>query len=389
MRIHRLYRFAMGASTILLTFIVLGLPLVDGQAPPAVVTPSPSLEDKASSIKERRDDAQKYFDTGRYDLARKRYDQVLALDPYNDAAKLGKQRTEQAHSELPPAPTQDYPGKGHLMYPVLIRDTPVQRLSRLGKLRSPAAAYDNQIGVSAAVSSLTKKLQSIIIPHAEFRQTSLRDAVEYLRQESRRLDSDPDVDRRGVNIFIKFPAPPPQTGIVESIPGLPLAAATPAVSQLPLSAANPQSLISITMDRLPLLEALRHVAKQAGMKVQVEPYAVSIVPLVNSTLVTAEYLVPPELLGLSSDLNVQYPGESISMGHSISSAGGDRSFTIRSLNRAPWFDSKGVSFPPGATAIYLLSTGKLVVRNTQENLDKIVALVFPALPTPTPTPTNP
>ena len=40
-----------------------------------------------------------------------------------------------------------------------------------------------------------------------------------------------------------------------------------------------------------------------------------------------------------------------------------------------FLESSGVTFPPGASATYLPSTSKLVVRNTQENVDLIEQLV--------------
>ncbi len=224
-----------------------------------------------------------------------------------------------------------------------------------------------------------RKLQGIVIPHVEFHQISLRDAVEYLRQESCRLDPDPDVDNRGVNIFLRLPTPPPQTGIVESVSSLPLVTATPASSQSPPTVANSQSLISITLDRLPLLEALRYVASQVGMKVKVEQYAVAIVPLADEYLVTAEYRVPPEVLGLPAE-----PDDSPPHGFSLVDEN-----TIRWPGMKGWFDAKGVPFPQGASATYLGSVHKLIVRNTQENLDKIALLISSALTTPAPTPANP
>ena len=56
------------------------------------------------------------------------------------------------------------------------------------------------------------------------------------------------------------------------------------------------------MSRLPLLEALKYVAQQAGLKVKVEQYAVSIVPIgeVTDTLVTQEFRVSPTFISSST-----------------------------------------------------------------------------------------
>lgn len=110
---------------------------------------------------------------------------------------------------------------------------------------------------------MSRKLSAIVIPQIEFRATTLGDAVEFLRQESRRLDPDPDAAQRGANILIAGPA-----------------ARTP---------------VTLSLSRIPLLEALRYLAGQAGLKVRVEPYAVTLVPLSDPTsdLVTAEFRVTP------------------------------------------------------------------------------------------------
>ena len=53
--------------------------------------------------------------------------------------------------------------------------------------------------------------------------------------------------------------------------------------------------ITITSNQIPLGEALRYIASQAGLKVKVEPYAVSIIPISEQSadLLTKEYRVPP------------------------------------------------------------------------------------------------
>src|SRR5206468_823675 len=57
--------------------------------------------------------------------------------------------------------------------------------------------------------------------------------------------------------------------------------------------------ITVTLDNIPLGEALRYIANQAGLKVKVDPYAVSIIPLSEQShdLITKRYHVPPEFFG--------------------------------------------------------------------------------------------
>ena len=127
--------------------------------------------------------------------------------------------------------------------------------------------------------TIRHKLAAIIIPNIEFHSTTISDAVEYLRQESRRLDTDPDQERRGVNIFLKFPA----------------ATQSAAAPILPSTDAR----ITLTLSHIPLLEALKYIATQAGLKVRVESYAVSLVPQGEDTdpLINAVFRVSPDFIG--------------------------------------------------------------------------------------------
>ena len=77
---------------------------------------------------------------------------------------------------------------------------------------------------------------------------------------------------------------------------------------MPVPAAPPISpsdaRITLTLNQIPLGEALRYIASQAGLKVKVEPYAISIIPIneQSSDLFTKEYRVPPGFV--SSAVNV-------------------------------------------------------------------------------------
>ena len=57
-------------------------------------TLTPKFIDKVQQVKDLLLQAQGFYDSGRYDLAFKRYDQVLTLDPYNNAARKGQERVD-------------------------------------------------------------------------------------------------------------------------------------------------------------------------------------------------------------------------------------------------------------------------------------------------------
>ena len=349
-------------------------------------TTTPGFIDKVNQVKQLFVDAQGFYDTGRYDLAYKRYEQILSIDPYNDAARKGQERVDLAKAKHFDPVSYDHT-RGHLLeqvdqgwdLPVRRRGADADARRNIGKVRDA----DNS-------GALTRKLQSILIPNIEFRSTTVADAVEFLRQESRRLDPDPDPEQRGVNIFLKLNgsgapavravAPTPEA----VIPGLP---PTGGDAPAPVASVGPSAntRITLTMSRLPLLEALKYVAQQAGLKVKVEQYAVSIVPLseVTDTLVTQEFRVSPTFI--QSQTTGGLGGGALSQGATSAAGGGGASgavdntgvgtVTIQRQDAKTFLEASGVTFPPGASATYLASTSKLVVRNTQENVDLIESLV--------------
>ena len=73
--------------------------------------------------------------------------------------------------------------------------------------------------------------------------------------------------------------------------------------------------ITVTLDNIPLGEALRYVANQAGLKVKVEPYAVAVIPLSEQSndLITKRYHVPPEFFGGPLDVGY-YLGSNLAGG---------------------------------------------------------------------------
>ena len=151
-----------------------------------------------------------------------------------------------------------------------------------------------------ASARIRNKLTGIILPRIEFRSTSLSNAVEFLRQESVRLDPEPDPQARGVNLILRLPA-------VSQAASPTSGAGTDGGSGAAVAAVpSANTRVTLSLSRVPLLEALKYVASQAGLKLKVEPYAVSLVPLTENSdvLVTRTFRVPPELVGSVTNTNL-------------------------------------------------------------------------------------
>src|SRR5213078_3938913 len=363
-----------------------------------------------------------------------------ALDPYNTAARKGQEKInntkykygEEAYNET----------RSRQLWQV--EKGWEQPIRRYGAAGEPA-----KFGILKNLTDtarINNKLNTIIIPRVEFRDATLREAVNFLREQA--VENDPATEgERGINIvlppsvLVQRPPPPPSgtspaPAGTAAAPGTAPAGTSPvgagqAVAPPPAPPAERGS-ITIELNHIPLGEALRYIANQAGLKVKVEPYAVSLVPRTEQSgdLLVKRYRVPPEFFGGPLDVGYYIEG---SLGAGQSGAGGsaqpapvaeniiqkeavsyqtasgvgtgagatsqsnlvqgtsttrqhllnDRQLVGRA-DAKTMLQSMGVQFPtitlPDgradiASATFWPHTGVLIVRNTQDNLDMVDALV--------------
>jgi general secretion pathway protein D len=370
-------------------------------------TMGPKFIAKVEEVKGLLTEADGYYQSGRYDLAFKRYDQVLALDPYNTAARRGQEKINNTKYHY-----------GEEAY----NETRSRQLWQVEKgWEEPVRRYGQAVGPvtdafarnTSGTARITSKLNTIIIPHIEFRDASIREAIDFLRQQA--VENDPTTEgKKGVDIVLRLTplgqvAPPPVPVAPATAPG---AAASPAAAAPPAGAAAPgttpvtarpivtrpvvagaaassgEARITVTLNQIPLGEALRYVANQVGLKVKVEPYAVAIIPMTEQSddLITKEYRVPPDFVGtavsgsslLQRGAYTKAPGTApagpTGTGKDTQESTGGQQLVNREGARE-FLESQGVPFPPGASANFLPQSSRLIVRNTQDNLDLIDALV--------------
>jgi general secretion pathway protein D len=349
-------------------------------------TMGPKFIGRVEEVRRLLVDADGYYNSGRYDLAFKKYEQILNLDPYNTAARRGQEKInnqktrygEEAYNET----------RSRALWQVQQGwENPVRRYGP-----APGAITDAS-PITGGSARINQKLNAIIIPRIEFRDASIREAIDFLRQQA--AAHDPATEgRRGVDIVLRLhtigqrvEATAPVTGIaplpaVEDDPTAPVPLApeplAPAPAQVP-SISPQDARITITLNQIPLGEALRYIASQAGLKVKVEPFAVSIVPLADQSadLLTKEYRVPPgfitgTLTPTGSALNA--PATGTGTGRDTQETTGGRQLVSRETAK-DFLEAQGVPFPPGATANFLPQSSRLIVRNTQDNLELVDAIV--------------
>ncbi len=307
-------------------------------------------------------EAEGFYTTGRYDLATKRYTAVLNIDRYNIAAQKGLERIagakenyyENAYNET----------RSRLLWEV----TEHWELPRKKFQGGKDTIRDTTLGQAATNEQITAKLNRIIIPQLDLRDTTIREAVEYLRQISRQLDTlEPDPAKKGVNIFLKVPsgsASAPTDGLL-GVPGDDAPAAAPTATE--------DTTVTLALNNVPLYEALRYLSDLAGLKIKIDSVAVSIVPVTDVTdeLVTKEYRVPPTFIPSQA-------GNAESAGIASFSFGAETTPEERiqgRQNAQKYLESQSIPFPPGTSANYIATGSRLIVRNTQDNIDLIDVLV--------------
>ncbi|MDP9290945.1 MAG: type II and III secretion system protein, partial [Verrucomicrobiota bacterium] len=353
-------------------------------------TITPKFHANVEEVKKLFVEAQGFFDTGRYDMAFKRYDQILNIDPYNIAARKGQERVDAARDNSAVAAYNETRSRA-IWKTTQAWGMPVRKYGALG-----GTVIESQKTDIRGTEAITNKLNRIIIPKIEFREATVREAVDFLKQKSRELDPEADPTKtKGVNIVLKLEASTagispalsaPPAG-EPAIPGLEVTTVPATTAPAPVTLVNPaDARITLSLTNIPMLEALRYIAQQANLKIKIDPYAVSIVPLTEPTdiLITKEYRVPPGFISSSSGAS---PSSSLNAPAAKEGAAPTRDATGAGSNIAgranakDFLESQGVQFPPGASANFLPSSSRLVVRNTQQNLDLIDTLVDVAVGT--------
>lgn len=308
------------------------------QIAPGTDTPSnPAITakhvEKLTEVRNLMASSKQHIDTGQFEEAEKMLQSILEIDPYNRAAAerlldLYKERRRIAKIRLKTENqkrTTDVRGGWSTF------------LSVEDDVEQAGGGEDDAIS-GPPTFPIHEKLKNIPLPEVNFDKASIRDAAEFLTIKSRELDK----EGAGVSFVIK--------------------------NERVLDQAKP---FSLRLKNVPLGEALRYITTLAGVNFKVEEFAVFIVPLddVDQVLVTREFPAPPSFINeapaATSDTSRRRRRSAVTV---VGNTTG-KSQVQRVL------ESKGITFPKGASAIYNISTGILRMTNTQEQVDYLEALL--------------
>jgi len=295
--------------------------------------------------------AEGHFNLGRYDEARASYEKVLRIDPTNKAARRGLERLAAARSDYARA------AYDHTRAEMLAQ---VDREWEL-QIKEPAkegvyGELETIPGAASPETTIEAKLNNIVFPVVDMEDTTLVEAADFLRQQSRTLDtSSLDPLKRGIEIVL-------QVGQGDT----------------PESQAIRSARINLKLRHIPLRKLLDYITRMTHTIWEVEAYAVVIRPAGSSskTLINRTYHVPPDFLSTAGGgANANQPQDP------FADNGGQEGLLARKLTAQQVLEHQGIRFPEGASASFNPSTSTLVVRNTADQQSLIQQIVDASIQT--------
>lgn len=311
-----------------------------------------SLDDR-EGIKVSLAKAKVFFDNKRYMEARDCCERILIQDPYN----------------LPAMNLLTRIYRKIYFVATLRRENEIleRNAENIWKWSEPILPTENilppQVGPvenSGNRSGLYEKLQKMILEAVDFEDAPISAILTYLNERSRQLDP----DKVGISILINLP--PDE---LASIPP-----------------------VSMNFDSIPIGEVIRYLCQAAGLKYRIEESAVIIgkdnidnmdTQFFNVRAAVIQEVVNPAGESDSSDSDAfmesggdlfdASTGISEAMSEDAGGAGMAASATSEALMK--YFSDRGVPFPGGSTIAYDRRAGKLIVKNTPDNLRRLEALL--------------
>lgn len=286
-----------------------------------------------------------------YIRARDALEKVLVRDPYNDKAtktlqivydklyQAGKQRRINEEREIIAENRWNW---------------------NQAVLPTPAIKPAQGNAVAVEKSELSDKLSEILIDQVDFEEATISSVVALLIQRSKELDPSPN--KTGVNILLRLTP--------EQVINTPR--------------------ITMSLDGIPLGEVIRYICQTCALKYRIEERAVIISSEITDIMETRFFKVRAAMINNIAPSAIT---EDKSGGFSTGTGGGttidltatlsdkttgtaNAKVPLSSQALKDYFSQRGVNFTDPNTAIaYDRRGGKLVVKNTPENLRRLEALL--------------
>ena len=325
--------------------------------PPAA---SPVLGDKVAYVEDKLRLAESFVQLADYDKATRAYEDVLRVDKYNMAARAGMETVERAITGY--ADTAYNHTRAKMLAAVDKEwESPVPRL-KVPTEESMDTAGDGALEVEARNRRefLTRKMQNIKVDSIAIEGVGIREAIQSVVAKSKAMDKDAaNPGNRGVNLLLDIGA-----------------------DSEPFAKAVLAREIQLRLSDVPLSAVVEYLAKEAGLGVRVEPFAVLLVPPgdVDTFLFSRSYNVPPDFIASVPTDAAAVENDPFAAGNANASGG----LSLKRLSPQEFLAQAGITFPKNAFALFDARTSTLSMRNTATNHDVLDAMVQKARTTLTP-----
>lgn len=282
------------------------------------------------------------FNLGKYDQAKATYEQAIQLDPYNSAARRGMERVATAKSDYYQA-ANDHTRAEMLSQVDAAWETPLPPT-----LVDPGAPATGRADRPAGFVSITSKLSRIVIPKVNLEQTSLTEAIDFLRLKVSEAEANLDQDLRGLNFTVELGNGPE----AEQISAL---------------------RFDLQLSNAPVSSVLKYLTELTRTSYSTDDYSVIIRPHggADGQMITRTYKVPPDFINsITSGTTTNSTPADL-----FASAPADGGLLPKRITAAEAFAQQGVQFPQGASVTFSPATSTLRVTNTAANQDIISQII--------------
>ncbi|MGL4401709.1 MAG: Amuc_1098 family type IV pilus outer membrane protein [Luteolibacter sp.] len=285
------------------------------------------------------------YNLGKFDEANLKYSEVLRIDPTNTAARRGMERVVSSMGEYRKSAYDQ--ARAEMLNQVESQwELQVPDLALEGSIPDPAADLS-----SVSFVSIRDKLDRIIIPRVALDQTSLSEAIDFLRIRANENDTfEPDPARRGVNFTVSLGAP-----------------------DSPVAQKINAARFDLQLKNVPLSQILTYIGQVTGTTFATDEFAVIITPVGSSSpdLISRTYRVPPDFMSSMSVGADATAATDDPFGAAPASGG----LLAKRLSAQEVLAKQGVEFPEGSSASYMAASNTLRVVNTASNHDFIAQVV--------------
>ncbi len=297
-----------------------------------------------------------YYNLGQYNEAEAEFKKVLLIDPYNKAARRWLEKSAATRSDYYRA-AYDH-----------TRAALLAEVDKAWEMTVPAELPDlgqtgGTGGPTTGVQLLQEKLNTIIIPFVDFDNTTVEEALDFLRLRAREIDP----EGVGLNFIIRKPSvAASNSGDDDSLDADESVAVDPGFARIK----------ELKLSNVPLGTVLQYICDASRLRYKLDEHSVVLLPLDSfeiDDLYTRNFIVPPDFIAKLTDGSSSVDSGNDDPFGGGGTTGGD---TLKPrLGALELLKSNGVSFPDKAFANYIAATSTLVVRNTLANLDIIEQLI--------------